>query len=286
MNIEEKKLLEKAKKIIPLHKLRKEVPTIKSKSKEPFIIYLLENKREFLEWLVQYHLFLKTHSVFFLYSKKRLNFGKLKNRYKIPIDEENNIIYDLERSKIFDNHQLVSLKVHSEKRELRNIEDPETLKPMKIQYRKPFNITFLYHTDTSILECRTKKYEKLISLQEFICNIFNIDESELVRIKLSQDELKKEIREDIRPKFVILKDIRIAGASEMIIKGENVRETLDYFKNKGIDLEEEAGEVIFKKVSSQRNPITLHENGKITFTRKIGDVYSLLKPLLVKKCQE
>ncbi|MHA1873778.1 MAG: hypothetical protein ACTSVB_06660 [Candidatus Heimdallarchaeaceae archaeon] len=279
VEMKKEELFRLANKVVKISRLRKELPDIKSRKKEDFLGYLYKNNKDFLEYLVNYYTLLKKRSVFFSYLKKKINFQKLKNR-KI-VDEDNDLIFEFRKVTSSDNQFLVNVKAHSRTYEYKNVEDPETLVPINVRFRRPFTLYFIYHLDTLILECRTRSLNKFEIVKKLLEKIFNLPSDSIVLIKLKEDEYRK-IDESVRYKFVRVSGLKIAGADEINIKGFDVERTLNYFKNKNIDLGKLSSKVELQRADTNKKPITFYENGRISYRPQVKDIYVELKEVLLK----
>jgi hypothetical protein len=276
-------LIEKALNVIKISRLRRELPDIKSKKKEDFVNELYRRDKQLLEYLINYYSLLKKRSVFFSYSNEKLDFKDIESK-KI-IDEENDLIFEFQKIISRNNQVIVNVKAHSQIYEYSNVEEPETLEPINVRFRKPFTLYFIYHSDTSIIECRTSNYNKFETVKNLIQKHFNLRDGSITLIQIKEEDYKK-LDKNIRFKSVRATGLNIAGANEIHIKGSDVEKTLGFFENKGIKIKESASKLIFQKVDMNKKPITFYDNGKITFRPQIKDIYKELKEVLLKYVKE
>jgi len=276
-------LFEIATNVVKISRLRNEVPTIKSRKKEDFIDYLYKNDKQRLEYLINYYTLLRKRSVFFSYLKKKVDFQKLES--KRIMDKDNDLIFEFQKVTSANSQFLINVRAHSRTYEYRNVEEPETLATINVRFRRPFTLYFIYHSDTSVLECRTKSLDKFEIVKNLIEKNFNLPSDSIVLIKLKENEYKI-IDENVRYKSVRATGLNVAGANEINIKGSDVEKTLDFFKDKGIDIRKISSGISFQKVDMNNKPITFYENGRITFRSQIKDIYQELKEGLLKHVKE
>ncbi len=275
-------LLETAKKVIGIKKLRQEVPTIKSKQKEDFINYLYKNNKNRLEWLVDCCTQLKKRNVYFSYSKSILDFKKIEGeRIK---DDSSDLIFEFKRVTLGDDIAAVSVTAHSAVHEYKNVEEPVNLTPFDVRFRIKFTINFIYHLKDSIIECRSRSLKKFEILKGLIEKKFNLKKDSIVLIKVKEDEYKK--IDETRYKSLTVSGLNIAGANKISIDGDDVEQTLKFFESKNIDLRKCSKNWCLKKVVTNQKSITFFDDGKITYRPLINDIYEELKGVLLEHANQ
>jgi hypothetical protein len=271
------KLIEDAKKNIGIKILREEVTGIKSRTKEKLIEEIYNNDPRRLRYLNEYNRQLQKRSVFFSYSKTALDFNKLAD-IKV-VDRSTDLIFEFQNISIGPENVLVNIKAHSEIKRLTNTEDAEKLTPINVSFRKGSSISFIYHPKDQIIECRSRNLQKLQNLEILIDNQFDLTENPVELIKLTQSDYLR--ANDARYKSFTASGLTIAGANTIVIKGDDIEQTLGFFNGKGIDLVElSSGHFIGKYVTN--NDIMFFDNGKITYRRNIKDIYAELRGTLLE----
>ena len=85
--------------------------------------------------------------------------------------------------------------------------------------------------------------------------------------------------QDMRCKEAIVSGLNIAGCNEIQLKGSDIVQTIDYFREKGIDLSK--GLIDRRRSISENQPIKFNSNGKITIKKSMeDDPYEFVKRLL------
>ena len=219
------KLTTTARRVIGISRLRKEVPTITSRTKDDFINYLYENNLSRLQFLIAYYTQLKKRNVFFAYSQIPLNFGVLTGKW--VRHKETDLIFEFNDVKIDDHLAIVDVNAHSEIFEF-NVEEPEKLTPLNVRFRKKFSIFFNYHINDSIIEVKTRSPKKFEVLKSLLEEAFSLPEGSIVLIKITQSEYKK-IDALTRYKSMTASGINIAGANKISIEGDDVEQTRRLF---------------------------------------------------------
>jgi hypothetical protein len=271
------KLIADAKDIIGIKTLREEVTGIKSREKEKLIKELLNNDPRRLRYLLEYNRQLKKRSVFFSYSKTPLDFNKIA-RTKI-VDRLTDLIFEFDNISIGKDNALVTIKAHSAVKEFKNAEEPEKLTPITVRFRRGSSISFIYHPIDQIIECRSRSLDKFQNLKVLIDNKFDLSQNPIELIKLTKSDYLR--TNDARYKSFTALGLTIAGADTISIKGDDVEQTLKFFKGNDIDLMElSSSHSIGKLVTS--NDIIFFDNGKITYRRNIKDIYSELRATLLE----
>lgn len=276
-------LIERALKTVKISRLRKELPDIKSRKKDEFVNELYKRDKELLEDLVNYYALLKKRSVFFSHSKTSLDFKGIESK-KI-VNKDNDLIFEFQKITSQNNQVIINVKAHSHTYEYSDVEEPDTLESINVRFRRPFTLYFIYHSDNSIIECRTGSYDKFETVVSLLQNHFNLKEGSINLIKIKEEEYRK-LDENIRFKLVKASGLNFSGAEEILIKGSDVEKTLKLFEDKGIKIKESAKKLIFQKVEMNKKPITFYDNGKITFRPQIKDIYKELKEVLLKHVRE
>ncbi len=276
-------LIERALKIVKISRLRKELPDIKSRKKEDFVNELYRKDKQLLEYLVNYYSLLKKRSVFFSYSNKKLEFKGIESK-KI-VDKDNDLIFEFQKIISQNNQSIINVNAHSHTYEYSNVEEPNTLEPINVRFRRPFTLYFIYHSDISIIECRTSSYNKFEIVKDLLQNHFNLKEDSINLIKINEEEYRK-LDKNIRFKSVKATGLNLSGADEIHIKGSDVEKTLKLFEDRGIKIKESAKELISQKVDMSKKPISFYDNGKITFRPQIKDIFKELKEVLLKHVKE
>jgi hypothetical protein len=181
--MDNKELVKTAEKVIGISRLRREVPSIKSRTKQEFIENLYSNNRPRLEWLVAYYTQLKKRNAFFAYSKSPLNFKgtegkKVRHKTTDLIFEFNNVAFG-------DASVVVNVKAHSEIFEYK-VEEPEKLTPFDVRFRRGFTIFFIYHTGDSIIEVKTRSLGKFEILKSLLEETFSLPADTIALIKIGE----------------------------------------------------------------------------------------------------
>ena len=267
---------------IPRSVLKSKYPEIHKNAKQPYIDRLRDENIEELKCLALYHSLRRKKSVFFI----RVNKGDISKisdfeGKKVKLDSIDSIFEIREVLKKSRNEYVVEIKAHSQVYRTDNLERPDTLQTFSIEYRKPYSIHFICHLESSILEVVSRGRGKALTTISLFSAMLNI-EAEDFEIVILKDEEKETLKDKIRQKEVILNDLNFHGSNTITLKGPDVKKTLDAFKNKGFDLEKEAGDTRFILSEMSRQPISFHQDGKISFSRKVADIYKKLKKVLKK----
>jgi hypothetical protein len=270
-------LIEDAKKNIGIKALREEAPGIKSRTKEKLIEEIYNNDPRRLLYLNEYNRQLKKRSVFFGYSKISLDFNKMAN--VLVVDKSTDLIFEFQNISIGEDNVLVTIKAHSEIKRFTNAEDVEKLTPIEVKFRKGSSISFIYHPKEQIIECRSRKFEKFQNLKVLIDNKFDLGKNPVELIKLTKSDYLKS--NEARYKSFTAAGLTIAGANTISIKGDDVEQTLNFFKGNDINLIELSSSYSIGKFITN-NDIIFFDNGKITYRRNIKDIYSELRATLLE----
>lgn len=273
-------MIKTAEKVISIHRLREEAPSVSSRNKEDFVNYIYDNNKKRLEWLVAYYTQLKKRNAFFASSKEALDLKRLVGR-KIR-DPSTDLIFEFNVT-FGDALVVVSVKAHSGIYEY-NVEEPEKLTPMDVRFRKGFTIYFVYHVEDSILEVKTRSAAKYEILARFLEHTLHMSEDSIVLLKINESEYKK-IDSLIRYKSLTASGLNIAGANKISIEGDDVEQTLEYFKSRRIDLKD-CSEFSLKKAVTDKKSITFFDSGKVTYRPIVDDIYSELRQVLLDHAKQ
>jgi hypothetical protein len=272
-------LIKLAKKVIGINVLRKEVPSLTSRTKDDFINYLYKHNKKRLEWLANYFSLSKTKNAFFLYSPTPLNFDQLNG--KAIKDTTNDVIFDFKMVNTQDDDSIVNVNAHSAVIVYDNVEEPENLTLMNVRFRKPFSIFFIYHGKDSILECRTRSLPKFNILKSTIESEFGCETAALV----ITDEEYSSIDKVTRYKSLTASGLNLAGASKISIEGEDVEQTIKFFMSKRIDLKSYCKDFVYDKAVTEKKSLRFYKNGKVTYRRTVEDIYEELRGVLLNHVQ-
>lgn len=266
---------------IPITVLREKFPDLHKRPKQPFIDKLYNENRQELKSLAEYHSLIRKKSVFFIHVKKDVlpRIKEYEGR-RIEIKDIDNIFEIKEVIMKCKNEYIVKVEAHSRVISER-LEEPITLKTFPIEYRRHYSISFICYLDTSMIQVFTRSESKIFITMNLIKHIFEINDEDLEK-KVFGEQEQKRLKDDIYYKEVVFSGLNYAGSEVIIIKGPNVKKTIDTFKENGTDLVKLAGDTKFIKSEMTKQPISFHQSGKISFSRKIKDVYKYLKKVLTK----
>ena len=273
MNREE---LEELSRNIPISVFRERYPNIRSRSKTPFIeAFRTDNLKE-LKYLAVYHS-LKRKISFFLVHVKKDVLPKIKEftGKEFKLDDIDNLfmIKDvIERNK---NEYIVHIQAHTRVYMQSNLEKPDTLEKFSIEYRKPYSIYAICHIKDSTIEVCTRSQNKVQMIIALFSHMLGIDKDDFKKETFEGTEFDK-LKEKIYYKGMIFKGLNFAGLEEVSLKGPNVKKGVEYFKERGIDLEKEAKDKKFIKSEMSKQPISFYQTGKISVSKKIKNAYDYI----------
>lgn len=267
---------------IPISVLRSKYPEIHKNAKQPYIDRLRDENIEELKCLALYHSLRRKKSVFFIRVKKG-DLLKIKDfeGKRIKLDDIDNIFEIKEVLKRSSNEYVGEIKAHSEVHKKENLERPETLEHFSVEYRKPYSINLICHLDSSIIEVVSRGRTKALTTISLFSYLLKVDVEDFEIIILKQED-QETLKDKVHQKEVILNGLNFHGSNTIVIKGPDVMRTLKAFKNKGVDLEEEAGDTNFIRSEMSKQPISFHQSGKISFSRKIKDIHKYFKKVFTK----
>lgn len=271
--------------------LREFVPNAGRVKKIELARTLFKNDSERLTNLALYYT-MKREKSFYLLRKKTTVSGQIKpkellslrgksNKERISADSVDDFIAicdevtdDSKKAEVY-----LKLKIHSAKKRYRG-EEPDTLQPKSIELRKGFKVFVTFHEDKKVLECRTfsplKTDYARMALGKFLFD--NVDSLEV--IKLSIDE-QRSIDPAARYKKALISDMKFSGADEIVIKGEDVQNTIDVLKERhNLDLVN-LGILSLQKSELKDATLKFSNDGKIKAKKSsTEDPYELIKRFL------
>ena len=235
---------------------------------------------------------MKREKSFYLLRKKTEVFGRIKskdllslkgkrNKERINADSMDDFIAicdettdDSKKAEVY-----LKLRIHSAKRRYRG-EEPDTLEPKSIELRKGFQVFVTFHEDKKVLECRTFSQLKMdyarMALGKFLFN--DVDSLEVIKLSIDEQKL---LDPAARYKRALISDMKFAGADEMIIKGEDVQNTIEVLKERyNLDLVS-LGTLSLQKSELKDAKLKFSIDGKIKAKKSgIEDPYELIKRFL------
>lgn len=272
----DKKELDELSRNIPIALLREKYPNIHSRPKTPFIEALRRDNLKELEYLAVYHT-LKRKTTFFLVHVKRDVLFKIKNftGKEFKLDDIDNLfkIKDvIERNK---DEYIVQIQAHTRVYSQSNLEDPNTLKKFSIQFRKPYSIYAIFHIKDSNIEVCTRSQYKVNMMIALFSHMLGIEKENFEKETFEGTDFDK-LKEKVYYKGMIFKGLNFAGLEEVSLKGPNVKKGVEYFKERGIDLEKQAKDKKFIKSEMGKLPISFYQSGKISVSKRIKNAYDYI----------
>jgi len=263
-------------------------PTFTSRSKKGYLEKFKQLSPDDYKTQASYYSAIR-ESRLFIYKVKDKEFEKLPvnellkklgpNKYpstKGEVYEVKGSFPDNEKGFIF-----FSLKIHSDIKKFKK-ERPHMDGYYDLDYRDNRTSTVFYHYKSGYFELRTSSEEKAKLTSDFISNHIIKKPDSLFRRSLIYEEKKKLSEGTTNLELVtIIFPKPFQGCRKMTLEGDNLEATLEFFKNREIDLKELSSNNISTSIISSGNQnFKFYENGKITVKKKIKDPFGeILKAL-------
>lgn len=262
---------------IPIKILRAELEDFKSQRKKDLIEELYKRNPQLLEQLTVHYTSLKERSVFFYSVPSMPSLTQCKKNIESCKfhDNEDDFIYKSSIAVPKEQSIIITVIAASQTKEQKNWIDHEKLSPLEPRkYRKPFTLFLILHPE-KILEIRTKNHNKALHGARYISMaLFN--KQDRIKPKILTADILKQLDPNMRSKQATLKDLNFAGAEEIILNGPDVEQASKALLNKGVI----AGETIFHRSYTNQNNLKFYDNGKISSTHDVEDIYETLKGFL------
>jgi hypothetical protein len=252
--------------------LRRAAPTITGGRKKPYINYLFTNERERLIALIEIEKARKpTH--FFLF-RLADSFNDISQFKKIlgKKHEDEGFIYKVSKVIVGNNKVIIRVSGYTDKRKIRWC-DQHTLQKKFVEGRKNFYLSMIVHFEDSILEIRTRSEDRAAEGAK-VFGEFLVPESRATLIQNLKEKLHGKDPE-AKPGRAVFD---FAG-SEINLQGDP-NQTFEALREQGFNIQELGIDVQYDEAVSQNLPIRAFSNGRIVVTKKVDDVYELIKDLI------
>lgn len=274
-------LFERARKIIPLKYLREQFPDIRERGKDPFIKAWHDKDPKELADAVAYFEATRERSAFF-YKLPKLSKGLDAAKLATLLakqsmsDKQGDWHCDVVEATPDSSKNKVYARVHLHTKEYRfpNAEHTKTFVPLKnVQFRLGKAAHLVIHVDERIVEAKTHSGSKAAAAAQAIAYVACKDGKACEQITFDPKTLAK-IDKDVRFQQATVQNLNIAGANEITIKGTDVAQTIEHFKQKGIDL---GTAVEYQKSTCENRPFKFFQNGKVKANGTVDDLFEALK---------
>jgi len=279
---------------IPIGVLREEVAKVdsafKSRSKDEYIKKLKQINQKLLSDFANYYSSIRENRLFLCKIKSKF-VSKFKKTQTVisklsglKYTDKEGVVYHTEGVSFVPSQQAVFFKVivHSDLKKF-DKEKPAMDGNYDLQYRDKKVAICLLHLSPFCLEIRAGLRSKAELALAFLHSKFFEEENASSIYSLSDDE-KKELAglDGLRFKEAVFEGLSLEGCDEIIIKGEDVGRTIDYFKKAGVDLQKKANVSHLKREESTNQQFKFYDDGKISVKKKIKNPFEVITGVVFK----
>ena len=257
---------------IPLKVLKKELPDLKTRGRQPYIDKLKKVSPDKLNKFAAYFSMNKTSSMYLFKTsnpqdKARLTEDNLLALKGKKIEQDNGEICIIQDIVIDKNRNEAYLQIdgYSSTKTLQAVE-PEDLKHFTKKYKKEYIIRAIVHIGAGDLECRTGRQNKADLAANILSKTLYKEKGKFGLILLKKDQQNK-INQTAKSKKATIYGIKWGGCEKIRLEGEDIERTIKQFKQKGIDFESMEGAQIIWDDRRSEEGFTFSSDGKIKFKR-------------------
>lgn len=254
---------------IPLKVLKRELPDLKKRGRQPYIDEMKSVNPDKLNRLAAYFAMNKASSMFIfkpIINEDNLSLSK-ENLLRLRdsrIDDEKGGIYIIKDVTVDDirKEAYISIDGYTSKKTLRAVR-PETLRHFSEDYRKDYTMGLIVHIDTAHVECRTGYDNRaLLASKIFSKAVYNSD-GKFATVVLDKDK-QNQINQTAKAKKATIAGFQWGGCETIHLEGEDVERTIEEFKRKRIDFTGMGATISLDNRRSDEG-FCFFSNGKITF---------------------